>query len=510
MQRVGIIDLGSNSARLVIVRINNNTSHHLIYTQKTSLRLGQKINDNKEITEDAIKETIEAVKKFSHMCKLFQTTKIFAVATAAIRSAKNGPEIIKRINAACDVNIKIISGENEAYYGYLGVINTIDEKDAILFDLGGGSLEIVLIKDRKPKHLLSIETGATNMTGKFNTQNQMSSKTFRELTTYVDQKLKKSLPWLKNSNLPIIGIGGTARTIAKIYQRRINYSYSKIHNFRMTSLEFDEVFNLLRTSTLEQRKKISGLNSDRADIILAGITIINTLMHNASSKELIISGCGLREGLFYDYFLSSLGKQPTIKNILKYSVKNLLSFTIGNNEHSKKVTDMASKMFNAWRDIHKLSDTELKILYISSTLHDIGISINYYAHHRHSAYLIENAPLMGLTHREQIMSALVASWHNGIALKNIKNKQLYRDFLNDKDFAAAKKLSIILAMAENLDFTETSIVQDIIPTVLPNGKAELAIKINDDLDIELGELKNNLNWFKKEFQTELIITKLKT
>jgi exopolyphosphatase/guanosine-5'-triphosphate,3'-diphosphate pyrophosphatase len=507
MQRIGIIDLGSNAARLIVIHIHKDNSHRLIYAQRSSLRLSQRINKNGEIADDAVSDILDAIQKFRHMCNLLQTTKILGAATAAVRNAKNGGEIISRIKKGAGLDINIISGETEAYYGYLGVANTIDEKNAILFDLGGGSIEIVLIRDRRAEHLASLNIGTTNMTEKFKIADKMSSKTFRGISAYVGEKIRKALPWLKNSKLPIIGIGGTVRNVAKIYQRRVNYSYPKLHNYRLGKSQFDEVFNLLRNTTCEQRKKIPGLNSERADIILAGVTIVNTLIAIAKSKEFIVSGCGLREGLFYDYYLRQLGRPAIIENILEESVGNLMAFTMDRAVHSRKVADLAGKMFEAWRPLHKLGGDDAKILYVASALHDLGININYYFHPRHSAYLIENAPLMGVTHREQIMAALVANWHNNMSMKNLQ-RGIYKDFLNEKDIAVARKLSVILAMAENLDFTETNAVKDVAPDLLGDGRAVLGIAAENSTCMELEEVRGNLDWFKKEFKAELVIREL--
>ena len=506
MQRMGIIDLGSNSVRLVILHVHKNGSYNLIYAQKVGLRLSQRFDADDNLTDDAVADTVYAVEKLVHMCSLFKATDIIGVATAAMRKAKNAQDILDKIEKSTKVRLRVIRGEEEAYLGYIAVVNSIVEKDAILFDLGGGSMEIILIRDRKAEHLASLNIGATSMTEKFKTTDTMSSKSYRELTMFIRRKLNKSLPWLKDSNLPIIGIGGTVRNLAKIYQRRVQYLYPKLHNYRMKMGEFDEVFNLLRNTDDAQRKKISGLNSDRTDIILAGATIINTLFSITQSKEFIVSGCGLREGLFYENYFKYLGKENVLDDILEFSINNLLNFALSSDNHSQKVVRISKKLFLGWKKLHKLGDNELKILHVAASLHDVGISINYYDHPKHSAYLIENAPLMGLTHREQIMAALVANWHNGISAKYLRNR-LYKEFLSEKDIATAKKLALILAMAENLDFTETDAVKDVLPDVTDDGEAVLTVVAKSlyDHDIEISEVKNNLNWFKKEFKTNLSI-----
>ncbi len=506
MQRVAIIDLGSNSARLVIVRIYNNLSNHLIYSQKTSLRLSQRMSKEGEILPEAADDIVHTIKNFAHMCELFKATKITGVATAAMRSAKNGSEIIARIKKETNIDMKIVSGEEEAALGYLGVVNSIDEKDALLFDLGGGSIELVLIRNRKAEKLASLPTGSTNMTQKFGMNDKVSEESFKKLAAYMNKKLKE-FPWLKDSGLPVIGIGGTARNIAKIYQRRVQYLYPKLHNYRMDASQFNEVFFSLKGTSCEQRRKIPGLNSERADIIMAGATIINTLIQTVGSKELIISGCGLRDGLFYDHYFEQLGKPKVLENILDFSVGNLLKFALEGVEHAQKVVELSEKMFIGWQDIHRMGPSELKILRVAAKLHDIGISINYYDHPRHSAYLVENAPLMGLTHREQILAALIVSWHNGVTLKHTRYK-VYRDFLSEEDWEMARKLALILGMAENLDFTETGAVREIYPSVRANGKAVLSVTAKANHDIEISELKNDLSWFKKEFKSELQLKSL--
>ena len=149
MQRIAIIDVGSNSARLVISQIYKSGAYNMVYNQKEALRLSQKVDINGMLTEEAFTGTLECMHSFATMCKIFNVDKIVAVGTAAMRNAKNGKELTALVEKETEIHLHILGGKAEAYASYLGVINTINIKDGIIFDLGGGSTELVLFHDRK-------------------------------------------------------------------------------------------------------------------------------------------------------------------------------------------------------------------------------------------------------------------------------------------------------------------------------------------------------------------------
>ena len=310
MQRIAIIDVGSNSARLVITHIYKNGAYNMVYNQKEALRLSQKVDINGMLTEEAFTCTLECMHSFATMCKIFDVDKIVAVATAAMRNAKNGKELTALVEKETDIHLHILGGKAEAYASYLGVINTINVKDGIIFDLGGGSTELVLFHDRKIVDSVSLPLGCVNLTTMFNTRDRMPSTVFSDVSYLIMSRLEK-YPWLKDSSLPLIGVGGTARTIAKIEQKKNKYPASKIHNFQFTSQAFRTTFKFLRETSLEQRRKISGLGTDRADLILAGASVIQCLLEATGGKKIIVSGCGIREGLFLDYYAKK-EKTPVI------------------------------------------------------------------------------------------------------------------------------------------------------------------------------------------------------
>lgn len=500
MQRIAIIDIGSNSARLVISHIYTSGAYNMVYNQKEALRLSQKVNDNNLLTEEAFSSTIDTMRSFAHMCKVYQADKIIAVATAAIRNASNGAELVAKVAEETGITLHIISGNTEAYISYLGVINTLDVKNGIIFDLGGGSTELILFKNRKLVESVSVPLGAVNTTGMFNTRNEMPPNVYNDLCAFVMSRLEQ-YPWIKQSGLPLIGVGGTARTVAKIIQRAKKYPATKIHNYAYPVQTFRSFFNKLRLTNLEQRKKISGLSSERSDIILAGSSIISCLLEVTGAKKLITSGCGLREGLFYDYYSKANNVPIIAKNILERSRENTLRLFESDTSHARHITKLALAMFDGWMELHKLRKNNRRLLETAALLHDIGITINFYSHARHSAYMIQNAKLFGLTHKEQIITSAVAGWHNGVS-KNYFKSRFYKEMLTENNWKLINKLALMLALAESLDYSEMRMIHSLTAT-FNKKNAVLSIRAEQIPTIEMHQIKAHLPWFKKTFGLEL-------
>ncbi|MDY4920176.1 MAG: Ppx/GppA phosphatase family protein [Phascolarctobacterium sp.] len=507
MQRIAIIDIGSNSARLVISHIYKNGAYNMVYNQKEALRLSQKVNEDNMLTEEAFTSTIETMSSFAHMCKIYQADKTIAVATAAIRNSINGGELVEKVAEKTGIQLHIISGKTEAYISYLGVINTLDVKNGIIFDLGGGSTELILFKNRKILESVSIPLGAVNTTELFNIRNEMTSAVYNNLSAFIQDKLAQ-YPWLKqNGRLPLIGVGGTARTVAKIIQRAKKYPATKIHNYAYPVPIFRNFFNKLRLTNLEQRKKISGLSTERSDIILAGSSIISCLIEATGAKKLITSGCGLREGLFYDYYSKSNNVPLIAKNILERSAENTLNLFETDTTHARHITKLALAMFDGWQELHKVRRNYRRLLETAALLHDIGITINFYSHARHSAYMIQNAKLFGLTHKEQIITSAIAGWHNGVS-KNYFKDRFYKEILTESNWKLINKLALLLALAESLDYSEMRMVHNL-STSFNKKLAILSIHADNIPAIEMHQIQHHLSWFKKIMGVELKVELIK-
>ena len=237
MQRIAIIDIGSNSARLVISHIYKSGAYNMVFNQKETLRLAQKTDSDGNLSAEAFDSTLQVMQSFAYMCRQYKTDKIIAVATAAIRNAKNGNRLTEEVLEKTGIRLHIISGNVEAHLSYLGVINTLPMKDGIMFDLGGGSTELVLFRNRKLLESVSIPLGAVNTTEIFHIRDTMIPTAYSDINFFITSHLDK-YPWLKDANLPLIGVGGTARTVAKMIQKSRDYPSSRIHNYIFSAQSF--------------------------------------------------------------------------------------------------------------------------------------------------------------------------------------------------------------------------------------------------------------------------------
>ena len=292
-------------------------------------------------------------------------------------------------------------------------------KDFLLFDLGGASVELTLVQEGEPVHSVSIPIGAVTVTEKFNLQGNVDAIALQDCLKFVRKKLLAA-DWIKNLRLPLVGIGGTARTFAKMDQRTTNYELTKVHNYILPAEHFDALYTEITTRTSANRKKIPGLSSERADLIVAGAAVIKTLFDTAGSPELVVSGCGLREGLFFEYYTSYFHlPAPRFDDILKFSIRNFVG-TLGgivNESHCQQVTHTAGLLFDQLKDLHGYGERERLYLTTAAQLHDVGKIINFYDHARHSAFMIGHAPLYGLTQREQLIASFIAGFHHASAAR---------------------------------------------------------------------------------------------
>lgn len=506
MEKLAIIDMGSNSIRFIVVQICENGSYSLLYQQKESIRLGKGLYTKKMLSEEGMERALVCLKMYAHMIKVMGVQTCLAVATAAVRNARNGKEFIERIQSETHIDIEIISGTREAYLGYLGVINTIDSADFIQFDLGGASVEISLIRNRDVVHSISVPIGAVNLTERFKLQNNVSTALLKECTDFIDKNLFQ-IPWLENVNLPVIGIGGTVRNIAKIDQRITNYQLPRLHNYRLPMDHFENIYEAIISKNFASRKKIPGLSSERADIIIAGAAVIQCLLQLVQGRELIISGCGLREGLFFEYYGRRYGQgKALIDNILEFSTNNFLgkleNVDMG---HIDQVTRIAVSMFDQLQIRHGYGQRERLMLITAARLHDVGKIINYYDHARLSAFTIGYAPLYGLQQVEQICTSFIAGYHHGTSNKTLRSYR-YASLPTPENWKMIRQVSTLLALAEAADVTYEHFITSVDITLVENVAAFVMTTLpGSNYSAADYEMKKLAKQFKKEFGATLML-----
>lgn len=503
MERIGIIDLGSNSVRLVVVELLGDGHYMVIDQLKESVRLGEDMERDGFLKPPRIAETIKTLKMFRKLCDAYQIERIIAVATAAVRRAKNQRSFLDEVAATTGIKLRVLRAEEEATCVYKGVINTMDIPKGIILEIGGGSTKIVYYNRR---NLLGYETlpfGSVTLTELFNGDGLSPQEQTEKIEEFFVEQLKQ-LEWLNSLDpeTQFIGVGGSFRTVAKISKMVRKCPLNLIHNYSIPGEEYSEIYNKIRSMDLDKKKRIRGVSSSRADILPAAMAIINSFMKYLNFDKFTISACGLREGIMFNYAMPSTIEKP-ITDVLGYSLNTLVKYYKCNQKHVDHVVNLSVQLFKQLRVLHKFPRQYLKILKVAATLHDAGESVKYYDYHKHSAYIILNSHLFGITHREIVLASFVCIAYNSDDF-NMSDWVKYKEYISEEDVEAIRKLGIMLRIAESFDRSMSSCITGINCDVLGDS---VIMKTEVDGDASL-EIKNALNCssdFKRIFRKNLEI-----
>lgn len=451
---LGIIDIGSNSIRLVIYEVESGGGYRIIYENKYSARLSREVGSDGRIPRSSLEAAIEVLRQFRTICEQFHATHIRAAATAAIRNAANAGEIIRWLERETGLTIERVSGEQEAYYGFLGVLQSMSIQDGMIVDIGGGSTELTLFRDRQLLHSISIPLGAVNAYTRFASGEQWNDGEIEALREEIREQLRQ-LDWAdSNPGLPMIGLGGTIRTIAKMHQRKTKYSLPVVHHYEMGGETVDEMARVLPYETTAYRKKVPGLSKDRADLIVPGMLILQTVYDYVEADRYIVSSAGLRDGLFRDWFAP---QEPVVSDALRTSVRNLLRFGPPVSEASLHAVyeDMVT-MYHALVQAAPC-EQDRAVMYTAAMLSESGTMINYYKSSQHAVYRIMYGGIYGLTHREAVLSAITADYHPKKRTPQLLEQ--HADILDASDTGRVHRLGSLLALAKAI--RSTPVVQKI-------------------------------------------------
>ncbi|OHW62584.1 guanosine-5'-triphosphate,3'-diphosphate pyrophosphatase [Andreesenia angusta] len=493
MNTVGVIDIGSNSVRLVIAVLEKDRKHFKILDEvKSSIRLGRDIDSDGNLDKSRVNNLIDALKGFKSLYESIKVEKMIVVATAAIRSARNRDEVVAKIKSEVGLDVEVISGEDEAYYDYYGTINSTSITEGLFVDIGGCSTELIHVKDRLLVNSISLPIGSLNITDMFNIKDSLSPELELEIQSYLED-VYDSVPWLGDvQNIPLVGIGGTFRTIAKVERKKKNYPFDLTHNYRMDKRETLEVCEILKESSSKQRKKLKGLSKDRSDIILGATLVVDSIFKYCNLTEVYVSGSGIREGYIYEYILGD--KRKLIDDVVDYEIRRIMARYDVLVSHAEHIWSLSESLFEQLKPVHKISEDVYNIFKTASLLHDIGVSIGYYNHHIHSFYIILNSNIKGLSHKEMLMAAFAASMHRSSKVR-IEDSP-YSSMLSLREKEIAEKLGAILKISEALDRRLDSSISGVSATI-----GEDHVKLSFDTDLDSLELeRNNLSMIAPQFE----------
>jgi len=436
-KRVAVIDIGSNSIRMVVYEKTSRFAFHLLHEARSKVRISEDAytnNGNLQIV--AMKRAYEALEDFLSIIASLKVRKVLCVATSALRDAPNKKDFIHKIKNGLKLNIKIIDGTKEAYFGAIACANLLPlQKNALSIDIGGGSTELSLINSKNVSKTISLELGTVRLKELYFDTNSID-----EAIVYIDSKLND---FIKDINpTTIIGIGGTFRAITTAMMKNSKYPYKKLHAYEPNREDFSKFIADILDADKVQLKKL-GIKKDRFDIIKPGALILQRLLEKLDIDKLITSGVGVREGVYLSDLLR--GSKDSFPANYNTSVRSLLDSHIDDKNFSNQLNFLSKKIFDL---TYKHLDLDVKYRYelsISAKLYISGNSIHFYSKRKHSYYLIQSALEYGFTHQQTILIATLVRFNSSISDLHYDNYSL---LLPDKNIV--NKLSYILSLSDAL------------------------------------------------------------
>lgn len=461
-ERIGLIDIGSNSIRLVIFQIFDNFIMKELQNIKVPARIFQYLDDDNVMSEKGITVLCDVLSGLVKEAELFETDRILAKGTAAIRQANNRDAIVNTVKDNIGLTIDVVPGEQEAYYGVTAVFHSLSLADGITLDIGGGSSEVTLFRDKEIIESYSFPFGAVTLKDKFFAGKDHNDKETIENTRQFIREAFDKHPFMKKAELPLIGIGGAARNLVRVYQNNIDYPLAGLHNFEMKQDALDTVFNrFMEASSQKEMKKIDGLSSDRADIIVPAMLVYLELYNYIKAPFFRFSQRGLREGIIFDYVQNKYPDAYDIKHIARQTIERLPAVYHFNTSIAAQRMVLATKLYHALNEEDQLTlkASEQKLLAYGAFCYHIGEMVETNSASQHTFYLLSNTNLDGFTHHERVALSLIASYKNRSLFKTYLS--LFKDWFPDKEMKLIQTLGSIVKFANCLNGSNQAMIQTI-------------------------------------------------
>ena len=527
MRIFAAMDIGTNSVRLAVVEVQANGTWTTLASQKQVVRLGEgefdrnaprdlppksdeKSRDDSSghsLTEAAIARGALVCARFAEVARGFGAEEIVALATAAVREADNGDAFVQRVRTLADLDVRVISGQEEARLIYLGCVSGVDlppKKNALFMDIGGGSTELIVGDSAGYAFLDSLKMGAIRLTaeGIVDASGPVSPAAWADLQRHVRGLLVPAARAISRAGFSVMyGSSGTAQNLAEIIATgRTAPAPTSLRNYELFLPDIQAATRRLCSLTLEQRRRVPGINPERADIIIGGAAILQTVMETVGANSIRISDRGLREGIIVDRLRRSLpsAKSAEGDSARRRSIRQLMAATRVDESHAAHIVHLALTLFDQWKAIglHDYGQAR-ELLEYAALLHDAGFFVSHTDHQQHSYYLIRHSELLGFNDREIEIMANLALYHRK-SIPRRKHAPFAR--LDARTQRVIRVLSCALRFAEALDRSHLMLVKEVASEKLSRpDRVRLTLYASADAQLEVWAAEAQAAAFEKTF-----------
>jgi len=439
---VAVIDVGSNSGRVMVYRQEAGGHLHVLAGSRASLRLVRELDRTGKIPAESLERAFEALRDFRSIARGSGVKHITAAGTSALRDATNGKAFLRRVRRELGITMRTLSGLEEARYGFLGAVGGLPVEDGALFDLGGGSLQVGRFRQRRLLGAFSVPLGGLRVSDAFLKSDPPSPREVRRLREHAREVLDAAGVRALSGGERLVGTGGTLRNLAKIDQRASGYPIPRLHGYVLTRRRVREVVASLCGARLEKRERVPGLNADRRDSIVGGGLVIDTLMDLLGAEEVVVSGEGVREGLARS--LGSETLEPT-EAVRRSSLDALAARFFGWSPERAGRREALAAALQAALDPGAPGETAQALLRAARVL-DIGRTVDFFDRHEHVADLVLATDLGGFSHRAVALLAAVVRQAGDEAAR----PRSLAPLVTRQDRKAVERAAVLLALADEI------------------------------------------------------------
>jgi exopolyphosphatase/guanosine-5'-triphosphate,3'-diphosphate pyrophosphatase len=486
---MAIIDVGSNSVRLLVARALSQMAVEVVDEQRFDARLGEGQGLD-ELTAEGMERGLRALRIMGQVARSHQPSVITVVGTEALRRASNSDVFIERARETTGLNVRVLSSYEEAFCGFLGVVNSTTLRDGYVVDIGGGSLELMHIASRGLARVQSVPLGAIYARERYLPSDPPGPREQRALRKAVRQQLQSDGP-----SEVLVGTGGAVRNLARIVRLQKAYPLRRLHGFEMSRRHVHRLTNQLARLATDDRRRIPGVGSNRADILHAAAIVIDEVMEVIGAERLSVAGQGLREGLVWQELRDEAALLPDVRAA---SVSGLARANRVDELAAEPVVHAAALMFQATSDAHGLGQPELELLLHAARLAGIGMHIDYYNRDRHAEYLVHSGDLHGFTHHEIVILAALVRW----ADSGSPDLTPYAAIVSSDDTRNVAILSALLGVARAVRRRFPSPVLGFRANLV-DGALRIELAARSDLDVERYELERQARRFESALKLPL-------
>jgi exopolyphosphatase/guanosine-5'-triphosphate,3'-diphosphate pyrophosphatase len=501
--RLAVIDIGSNSLRLMIGEIVANGEFRILDEERESTRLASTFSATGRLGDKAIDDSLSTLRRFNKICTGIGVNHLRTIATCAVREAENGPEFCRRALEEVGVPVEVISARQEALYAFASVRRAfnISDRNVAVADLGGASTEIVLASAGMVEQIYDTSLGAIRFTELHAGSQRLFGDDYEQLVLEISRQLKRSTKRLPFVPQVLFGCGGTFTNLAAMLLAAKGRAGESELGYRVTRAEVRHLAERLSKLTVKQRRGVPGLNSDRADIIVTGLAIIDCIMRRLKVNLLQVHTGGVRDGLMYSMIEELAPPQQTAPVDRRHAIERLAENCGVDRAHASQVARLACEIFDQLVGPCHLDPEDRELLDAAAMLQDVGYVINYDRHHKHTYQLIFNGQLPGFTRRQIEIIANVARYHRGA---RPKKKHVNFGRLTKEDRLRVSQLVAILRLAAGLDRSHSQHVESVEVRVF-DGQTRMMVRTRDDPEVDLWGARRRRALFERVFCTEVAL-----